>query len=316
MDTLSTIVALLKPQAHGAKLVHGAGRWGVRYAEFGHPSYALVLKGPCWLAAEGAPARTLETGDFILFPATPRFTLASDAKVRPKLLAPVPSGRQMEEVVHGDSTMEPSASLLGGYFMFDPVNASILTSLLPKMLHLHAGDPAADSLAPLVGLIKREALGNRPGQSLVLNRLVEVLLVEALRSAPSETAAKGLLAGLQDSRLAAALQAIHTRPAHPWTLDTLAREASMSRSSFAEHFARVMEVTPLRYLLQWRLTMARDLLSRGDMTVAETALAVGYESASGFSIAFNREIGQPPVTYKERSKKTSNRVRNRGCRPG
>jgi len=305
MDTLSTIVTLLKPQAHGAKLVHGAGRWGVRYAEFGHPSYALVLKGSCWLAADGVPARTLESGDFVLFPATPGFTLASDPKVRPKPLKPVPSGQRMEEVFHGDSTMEASASLLGGYFMFDPVNASVLTGMLPPMLHLRAGDPAIDGLAPLIELIKREALGNRPGQSLVLNRLVEVLLVEALRSTPSETTAIGLLAGLQDSRLAVALQAIHTRPALPWTLETLAREATMSRSSFAEHFARVMEVTPLRYLLQWRLAMARDLLSRGEMTVAETALAVGYESASGFSIAFNREMGQPPVTYKERPKKTS-----------
>ncbi|WP_256199763.1 helix-turn-helix domain-containing protein [Verrucomicrobium spinosum] len=148
-------------------------------------------------------------------------------------------------------------------------------------------------------LIKREALTTRPGQSLVLSRLVEVLLVESLRSVPEEVAPTGLLAGLRNPRLAAALQAIHTHPDHPWTLATLAREASMSRSSFAEHFLRVMTVTPLRYLLQWRLALAKDLLSRGELTVGETALAVGYESASGFSIAFSRELGLPPKAYME-----------------
>lgn len=71
----------------------------------------------------------------------------------------------------------------------------------------------------------------------------------------------------------------------------------MSRSSFADQFARVIGVTPLRYLLQWRLTVAKGLLSRGQMTVAETALAVGYESASGFSIAFSREVGLPPRAF-------------------
>lgn len=308
MDALSAIVTLLKPQAVAAKLVHGAGRWGVSYSAFGHPSYALVLKGPCWLAADGEPAQTLGTGDFVLFPATPRFTLASDPKVRPKLLEPVPSGQQVEVAFHGDPDAEPSASLLGGYFQFDPANASVLTGLLPRMLHLRTGDPAAEGVRPVVELIKREALTARPGQSLVLSRLVEVLLVESLRSVPEDVAPTGLLAGLRDARLAAALQAIHTHPAHPWTLATLAREASMSRSSFAEHFMRVMTVTPLRYLLQWRLALAKDLLSRGELTVGEIGLAVGYESASGFSIAFSRELGLPPKAYMEGAQEASSRV--------
>jgi len=308
MDALSAIVDLLKPQVIAAKLVNGAGRWGVRYSEFGHPSYALVLKGSCWLAPDGVPARMLDAGDFVLFPATPRFTLASDPKVRPKHLEPVPSGQQVEEVFHGDLTREPSVSLLGGYFRFDPVNASVLSGLLPRMLHLPAGHPSSVCVTPIVDLIKREALANRVGQSFVLGRLVEIMLVETLRSAPAELAATGLLAGLRIPRLAAALLAFHTQPAHPWTLATLAREASMSRSSFAAHFARVMGVTPLRYLLQWRLAMARDLLGRGQMSVAETALAVGYESASGFSIAFSREMGRPPKTFMEKSPGTSERI--------
>lgn len=299
MDALAAVVSLLKPQAIVAKIVHGGGRWGVRYSEFGHPSFALVLLGPCWLAADGAPATILETGDFVFFPATPGFTLASDPAVKPKPMEPVPSGRQVDEVFHGDTSVEPSASLLGGYFMFDSVNAPMLLSLLPMMLHIRATDPALGSVAPLVELIKREALGKRPGRSLVMTRLMEVLLVEALRSAPAALTATGLLAGLRDPQLAAALHGMHTQTAHPWTLVTLARQAGMSRSSFAERFTRVVGATPLNYLLQWRLAVAKDVLTRGQMTVAETALVVGYESASGFSTAFSRETGQSPTDFIE-----------------
>lgn len=299
MDALAAVVTLLKPHAIVAKIMHGGGRWGVRYSEFGHPSFALVLKGPCWLAADGVRAVVLEAGDFILFPATPAFTLASDPKVKPKTLEPVPSGNQVDEVFHGDSTIEPSASLLGGYFTFDSVNASMLLSLMPRMLHIRSTDSEIGSVAPVVELIKREALEKRAGQSLVLTRLIEVLLVEALRSAPAELTATGLLAGLRDTQLAVALQGIHTQTAHPWTLVTLARLAGMSRSSFADRFTRVVGVTPLNYLLQWRLAVAKDLLRNGQMTVAEAALTIGYESASGFSTAFSRETGKSPREFIE-----------------
>jgi AraC-like DNA-binding protein len=297
MDTLATIVTLLKPQAVGTKIIHGGGRWGVRYPAFNQPSFALMLKGSCLLTVDGMPATTLETGDFVLFPAMPGFTLRSDPEARPLLMKPTPSEQQVEEIFHGDASAEPSVSMLGGYFVFDPINASMLLNFLPKMLRLHATDPAIDSVAVVVELIQREARDRRAGRALVLTRLIEVMLVEALRSEPVELTTTGLLAGLRDSQLAAALRGIHTRTAHPWTLATLAREAAMSRSSFAERFARVVGMTPLNYLLQWRLAFAKHLLAHEQKSVAETALAVGYESASGFSTAFSREIGMSPKEF-------------------
>jgi AraC-like DNA-binding protein len=297
MDTLAAVVTLLKPQTILSKIVQGGGRWGVRYAAFGQPSFALVLKGQCWLAVDAVPAMILGTGDFILFPATPGFTLASDPEVTPRSIDPVASEHQVDEVVHGDQAAEPSVSLLGGYFAFDPINASMLVNLLPRMLHIRATDPAIDSVAPIVELIKRETHEKRAGQALVLTRLVEILLVEALRSAPADLHTTGLLAGLRDPQLATALRGIHTQVAHPWTLVTLARQAGMSRSSFAERFARVIGMTPLNYLLQWRIAVARNMLAHEHMSVTETALAVGYQSASGFSTAFSRETGRSPKAF-------------------
>lgn len=297
MDPLAAVVTLLRPQAVLSKTVNGSGRWSVRYPAFGQPSFAVVLKGTCWLAVEGAPATMLGTGDFILFPATPGFTMASDPEVTPGAMRLVSPEHHVDEVFHGDTTTEPSVSLLGGYFAFDPINAAILVGLLPRTLHIRATDPAIDSVAPIVELIRRETRERRPGQALVLTRLAEVMLVEALRSAPADLYTTGLLAGLRDPQLSAALSAIHTDAAHPWTLVTLASEAGMSRSSFAERFARVIGMTPLDYVLQWRIAVAKNMLAREQMTVAETALAVGYQSASGFSTAFSRETGRSPREF-------------------
>jgi AraC-like DNA-binding protein len=297
MDALAAVVTLLRPETVLSKVIHGGGRWGVRYPAFGHPSFALVLRGSCWLAVDGAPATMLGTGDFVLLPATPGFTMASDPEVTPSLIDPGASEQPVDEVVHGDATTEPSFSMLGGYFAFDPVNASMLMDLLPRMLHIRATDPAIDSVAPIVELLKRETREKRAGQALVLTRLVEIILVEALRSAPADLHTTGLLAGLRDPQLAAALRGIHAETAHPWTLVTLARQAGMSRSSFADRFARVIGMTPLNYLLQWRIAVAKNLLAREQMSVGETALAVGYESASGFSTAFSRETGRSPKEF-------------------
>src|SRR6476620_8272373 len=107
MDALAAVVSLLRPQTVLSKILHGGGRWGVRYPAFGQPSFALVLKGPCWLAADGVPATILATGDFILFPATPGFTWASGPEVTPRSMDPAPSEHHVDEVVHGDSTAEP-----------------------------------------------------------------------------------------------------------------------------------------------------------------------------------------------------------------
>ena len=131
----------------------------------------------------------------------------------------------------------------------------------------------------------------------MLTRLVEILLVEALRLTQAPDAPAGLLRGLGDVRLAQAIRQMHGAPARPWTMAQLAREAALSRSAFFERFTRHVGMSPMEYLLVWRMALARDLLRRQDIDIAEVAERVGYGSASTFSTAFSRHVGQPPGRY-------------------
>ena len=122
----------------------------------------------------------------------------------------------------------------------------------------------------------------------MLTHLVEVLLVEALRATPREDAPPGLLRGLADARLAPALRELHGQVERSWTVTQLARAAALSRSAFFERFTRTVGVPPMEYLLAWRMALAKDLLTRGELALAEIAERIGYGSASSFSTAFSR----------------------------
>jgi transcriptional regulator GlxA family with amidase domain len=132
---------------------------------------------------------------------------------------------------------------------------------------------------------------------LVLERLLEVLLIEALRSGGGTATTPGLARGLSDPRLNLALRAMHARPEHPWTVVALAAEAALSRSAFFARFTRTVGSTPMEYLLAWRMVLAKRLLREEDLTLEQIAERVGYGSASTFSVAFSRHVGVPPIRF-------------------
>ena len=152
-------------------------------------------------------------------------------------------------------------------------------------------------MSTLVRLVGEEASERRAGRDLVLTRLVEVMLIEALRVAPGEDAPPGLLRGLADARLAPAIRQMHSQLGRSWTVVLLAKTAALSRSAFFERFTRTVGLPPMEYLLAWRMAIAKDLLCREDTGLAEVAERVGYGSASTFSTAFSRHVGQPPGRY-------------------
>jgi len=295
MEPLADIVALLKPQAAGTKLIEGAGRWAVRYSRVEHAGFGLVLAGEAWLAVDGHPPLRLGEGDFVLLPAAPGFTLASGLDVEPVPRDAAPTAAQVR---HGDPEGEAGFRQLGGYFRFEPANVALLGRLLPALIHIRAGEPAAGRLARLIALIAEEAVADRPGGGPIVDRLIEVLLVEALRFRPrGALPGSGLLAGLAEPHLARALRRLHAEPAHAWTVAELAREAGLSRSAFSERFTRTVGTPPMEYLIEWRMALAKDMLQGGGPPLEAVAAAVGYQSASAFSTAFRRQVGRPPSQF-------------------
>ena len=293
IDPLAEIIALLRPRTVLAKGISGAGRWSVRYTDFGQPSFCTVIEGSCRLTVDGHDAITLEAGDFVLLPATPGFTMSSFEPVTPQRIDPKRLPSPASDVRHGRRGGRPDVRLLGGYFVFESPDAGLLVSLLPTLVHVRG----VERLSTLVRFVGEETRERRSGRDLILSRLVEVLLIEALRSAQGEQAGPGLLCGLSDARLAAAIRQMHGNPARSWTVAQLAKEAALSRSAFFDRFTRAVGLPPMEYLLGWRMAVAKDLLRREDLGLAVVAERVGYSSASTFSTAFSRYVGQPPGRY-------------------
>lgn len=260
--------------------------------------FGLVLIGECWLAVDGYKSVRLATGDFVLMPASRAFTIASDLGCEVVSLGVLAC--QAGEVRYGDPDLEADFKQLGGYFQLDSVNRSLLSGLLPTLVHIQASDPAAGRLKRTIDSIVEEALADRPGRDLVVDRLIEVLLVEALRFRSEGVDAigqSGLLAGLADPLLARALRRLHGDVAHAWSVEELAREAGLSRSAFSERFSQKVGVPPMQYLIDWRIALAKSMLQRDSLPLEAVAAAIGYQSASAFSTAFRREVGSPPSHF-------------------
>ncbi len=292
-DPLSQMIRLLRPRAVFSKGISGAGKWAVQYDAFGKPGFCAAIDGQCRLAVEGETPVILDKGDFVLLPTTPAFTLSGlepgpAQRIDPKT-APMPD----REVRFGRQDGPPDFRQFGGWFIFDSPDAALLVALLPRMIHIR-GNPRLSQLVRLVG---EEAEADEIGRDLILERLVEILLIEALRRAQPARTEPGLLRGLADPRIAAALHKVHDAVAQPWTIVSLAREAGMSRSAFFERFVRTVGIRPMEYLVNWRMAVAKDLLRGGNLALDEVADRVGYGSASTFSTAFSRHVGVPPGRF-------------------
>lgn len=292
-DPLSDVVRLLRPHAVFANRISGKGDWAVRYSDYGQPSFFIMLKGRCRLAVDGCAPVTIEAGDFVLLPTTPAFTLSSLATASPTFHDPRHVAGRARELRYGERGTRPDMLSLGGSFDFDCADPGLLVALLPTLVHVHG----SERLTQLVRMVGEESAGNAPGNEFILSRLVEILLVEAMRSSAAGSASAGLLRGLGDERLAVALRRIHARIDRPWNVEDLAKASALSRSTFFERFTRVVGVAPMTYVLEWRMAVAKDLLRQGQLAVSEVAERVGYASASAFSVAFRKHAGISPSRY-------------------
>ncbi|SER10802.1 AraC-type DNA-binding protein [Mycobacterium sp. 88mf] len=294
-DPLETVIPLLRPQVVLSKVVSGAGDWSIRKPRYADPSFCLMLAGNCWLSPDGIDPVELFAGDFLLLPETPSFVMASDPSLAPTDVELHPSADSHYGPVDGPEPMR----MLGGYFRFDRANARLLVKLLPPTILIRHDESGSARLNRIVELITDEAIAQRPCREPILERLVEVLLIEAcrFRTERPTVGENGLIAGLSDPQLAGALREIHDGVAEHWTVEKLARTANMSRAVFAERFANTIGMPPMQYVLEWRVALAKDMLQSEQLSIGEIAARTGYRSASAFTTAFTRVTGRSPRAY-------------------
>ena len=299
MDPLSQVISLLRPRELSWRMIAVREPWAIRFPAVEAVVFGQMIEGTCTLE-RGEVQLELRPGDFMMMARPPEWTMRSGPEVEPinlKVLFADPKALQ------GDGPAKPAARFLAGHFLFAEPNADQMAGLLSPIVHVRAADVAAQRLGRLLSLLDDEATADRPGRSLALDRLLEVILIESLRHRTNhvEGMRPGLLAGLADPRISRALRALHKEPSHPWTVAQLAREAHMSRAGFAARFAEIVGDSPIGYLSAWRMSLAKAALVSAKRPMIDVAKIAGYGSVSAFSTAFNRATGMSPTVYTQRA---------------
>lgn len=298
MDPFADLIGLLRPQATLWGRIEGTGRWGVSFRKRDDLLFCWVEAGACELTRPQQDPVLLRTGDFVFIRTSSPFSLASDPELEPEHSEAIVAATGSTELVLGEKTGR-CARLRCGRFVFGTPNEALLWSFLPSLIHIAADQQISWRLRSLLSMNDAEAQHPGPGSDLVVSRLMELTLLELLRSELPrlKPGTQGLLSGLADPVIAKSLSAMHRDVAGTWTVAELARLCGVSRSTFATRFRAVMGVGPIEYLANWRIALAKDELSRGTKTVGEIALSVGFHSSSVFSTAFTRAVGCSPKRF-------------------
>lgn len=291
-DPLSDVFAVLGARSVRGTRLEASGEWALSFQGQGRLKFVAILRGRCWLLLPNSPPEMLDEGDVFLLSHTP-FVVASDPAVTPIDGMPLygPDGPDVVRVGDVAETV-----MVGGGARFAEGEASFVLEALPAFLRVDRTSPEAAAVAGVLALLSAEVGDGRLGTAFVTERLAEILVVEAIRAYVRMDVADGAgwIAALADRQIGTALCLMHCDVARPWTASLLAAEVGMSRSAFAQRFARLVGRPPLDYLTRWRMVLARRKLKTGRASIAQVATDVGYASQSAFAFAFKRTFGCTP----------------------
>jgi AraC-like DNA-binding protein len=267
-------------------------------------AYHYVTHGRVLLQIANQQPIPIEAGEVVVFPANDKHRLGSDLSIKAvnaKELVLPPANGSLARIEHGGGGER--THIMCGFLGTDAPNDPVI-AILPSVLKLGAAQGASvEWIESSLRFAAQEMAAGRTGSLGILAQLAECLFMEAVRryvdSLPPPE--RGWLAGLSDPVVGRALSLLHTRWAHPWTLDELAGKTGLSRSSFAERFTRLMGEPPMRYLAKQRLRFAAQKLRTSHEPVAQISFEAGYDSEAAFSRAFKREFGFPPAAWRARS---------------
>lgn len=329
-DTLSDVLRTVRLRSAVYYFVSCGGKWAAEAPASGDIAdavmpgaehvieYHVVTAGECWAAIVGEPPLKLERGDIVILPHGDAHVVSSAPGMRadPKVgwyyemtrrqrpfrveyegaIAKVDS----EDGAFGSPSNDSAATtLVCGFIGCDMRPFNPLIATLPRLLHLPASRDSGWN-EPFLRLAVTESHGKRPGSEALLERMSEMMFVDAIRrhvdTMPGEST--GWLAGLRDRFVGRSLALMHAKPAAAWTIDELGSQVGLSRSALHERFVALIDQAPMQYLTRWRMQLAARLLRDTQSSVASIGLEVGYDSEAAFARAFKRLVGSPPAAWR------------------
>jgi AraC-like DNA-binding protein len=307
MDALAGL--LDGPRAHGAfhMRVVMSPPWSIRIQDEAPLALIAMMRGDAWVIPQGEEAVRLGPGDVAVARGPDPYIFAGDPATAPQAVilpgdrCETLDGEPLAETMGlgirtwGNNPDGSAISLIGTYHMSGEISGRLLRALPGLLVLPH---DAWDS--PLIGLLADETVKDDPGQEVVLDRLLDLVLIAVLRvwfSRP-EAAAPAWFRAYSDPIVGRALRMLQNNPERPWTVAELAAETGISRAALARQFTELVGEPPMAYLTGWRLAVAADLLREPDATVGAVARRVGYGSAFALSTAFKRVRGVSPQEHR------------------
>lgn len=285
-DGLSAILSRIGLTAEMFIRADLCGAWAVDTSGYRKSAFHLIEQGSGWLhSGDSDSPRPLSSGDFVIFPHDAPHCVSSGPERPPKELI-----NQLPGTLEGEIT-----TVLCGFFVFHNRNAWPLLDGLPEVIVLKLmRDGRRNSAYFLLQLMLDELESDKPGRGAALNQLAQLLFIRVIRSQMNSRLGEGLLPALAHQQIGRALNAMHLRFQEDWTVNKLAGQAGMSRSVFSEQFAGLVHKTPMRYLAEWRMQEASNLLRETNVSMAAIANRVGYASEIAFRKAFRKIVGKTP----------------------
>ena len=319
MDPITDIFQTMHVTAFGLHRLEATAPWGLRQerqaeeevrspgknlpADLAH--FAMLSRGNCWLSVEDVPDPIpLTGGDCFLLARGTSIVMRDSPRTRPRLSFREIGERARSQVAHYGGGGAPT-TIVCGSLSFDRASLKRITQLLPRFILVKADQARTLALHTTMQALASEMTEQVPGSEIVANRLAEVLFIQILRAhiASAPELNRGWLRGIFDPQMGTALSAVHARVDMPWTVESMAAAAGMSRSAFAARFKEILGQTPLEYVTEWRMQKAMGFLKQRDKKLPDVARLVGYESDAAFSKAFKRVVGANPGEYLRRSLK-------------
>ncbi len=300
-DALSQILDALK--LRGSVYFHTSFSppWAVRVPAFGNVArFHMAMRGACWLSVEGLEKPLyLASGDLAVIPHGAAHILSDELGRNAAEVDDVvrQSGYSGEGALYyGGPDEEQSCKLFCGHFEFEEGSVHPILEALPAVIHVpNTQTMNAFWLEAVMRFVASEVRAGMPGSDAIVHRLTEIIFIQVVRTfVDREGDRAGCLAAVLNPKLGRSMSRIHREPERPWTVETLAREAGMSRTVFADRFTSLVGMTPLAYVTHWRMERARREIRDTDLPLIDIAERIGYSSEAAFNRAFKRQFNQTP----------------------